>query len=109
MTMQMRWRLAGAAALAVAAAMVWFGVDSDFLLSATWLTAAYWGLFVFLLIVAFYCVLLDLRFIRLQFVAGERELFKDTFDNEEFRRLVARELKEQREQERREKQRGPEE
>lgn len=108
-TMQMRWRLAGLGALALAAVMAWYGVEMGFLFSAKWLTAAYWGFFLFLLITAFYCVLLDLRFIRLQFAAGERQLFKETFGTEEFRRLVAQELKEKQEREQRQKQERPEE
>ena len=41
-----------------------------------------------LLLTAFYVVLLDIRYIRMQFKIGERELFRETVDNEQFRRAL---------------------
>ena len=46
---------------------------------------AYWGLFLVALLVALYMALLDLRYIRMQYSLGEKELFEDTLGSEEFR------------------------
>ncbi len=46
---------------------------------------AYWGLFLVSLLVALYMALLDLRYIRMQYTLGEKELFEDTLGSEEFR------------------------
>lgn len=46
---------------------------------------AYWGLFLVALLVALYMALLDLRYIRMQYTLGEKELFEDTLGSEEFR------------------------
>ncbi|MBL7644575.1 MAG: hypothetical protein JNK74_00155 [Candidatus Hydrogenedentes bacterium] len=46
---------------------------------------AYWGLFLVSLLVALYMALLDLRYIRMQYSLGEKELFEDTLGSEEFR------------------------
>ncbi len=46
---------------------------------------AYWGLFLVSLLVALYMALLDLRYTRMQYSLGEKELFEDTLGSEEFR------------------------
>lgn len=46
---------------------------------------AYWGLFLLSLLVALYMALLDLRYIRMQYSLGEKELFEETLGSEEFR------------------------
>ena len=45
----------------------------------------YWGGFLLLLLIALYAALLDLRYIRLQYLLGQREIFQETLGSEEFR------------------------
>jgi len=54
------------------------------------LLGAYWGLFLLSLLVTFYMVLLDFRYIRLMYIQGEKELFEETLGSEEFRRALLR-------------------
>ncbi|NLV43356.1 MAG: hypothetical protein GXY07_02515 [Candidatus Hydrogenedentes bacterium] len=83
------WRLAGAACLAASFAMV--------LLSGRFMhsgmskvaLAAYWIVFVILLMGALYAALLDLRFTRIEYKVRERDLFRKTFMTDEFRQTVA--------------------
>ncbi|MBI2433825.1 MAG: hypothetical protein HYV26_13240 [Candidatus Hydrogenedentes bacterium] len=63
-----------------------------------WLLAAYWGVFLLLLLLALYLALVDLRFIRLQYLLGRREIFYDTLGSEEFRQALRKAQEEQREQ-----------
>ena len=50
--------------------------------------AGYWLIFLLLFAVAIYMVLLDLRYIRLQFLMEERELFVKTMAEEEVRAAI---------------------
>lgn len=45
----------------------------------------YWSVFLLFLLLAVYVALLDLRYTRMQYSHGERELFEDTLGSEEFR------------------------
>jgi hypothetical protein len=49
------------------------------------LHALYWGLFLVLLVVALYMVLLDVRYIRLQYLLARREIFQETLGDPTFR------------------------
>jgi len=51
--------------------------------------AAYWIVFVILLMGALYAALLDLRFTRIEYKVRERDLFRKTFMTDEFRQTVA--------------------
>lgn len=86
--MQKKWRITGAAAVLVAAIMAWYGASSlQSTLSPLYLFL-YWSVFLVCLIVAFYCVLLDIRFIRLQFALDRQRIFRETVGNQEFRRAL---------------------
>ena len=50
--------------------------------------SARWGGFLRLLFVALYIVLLDVRYIRMQYHLGKREIFRKTLGSEEFRRAL---------------------
>ena len=51
----------------------------------------YWGVFLLFLLLAMYMVLLDIRYIRMQYLMGRREIYHGTLADEEFRReLIAR-------------------
>ncbi len=82
---QKRWRTVCAIALAVAAAMAWYGVDAFFAFPSVWIFAAYWGVFLALIAFSLYIVVLDLRYIHLQYALSEREIFQDTLGDEAFR------------------------
>ena len=87
---QKGWRTVGAVTLGGAAIMAWFGVNEPFTQGAILRFVVYWGLFLLLLAATLFIVLLDLRYIRLQYVANERELLRQTLADESFRReLIA--------------------
>lgn len=48
----------------------------------------YWAIALLLLAIAIYMVLIDLRYLRLQFKLAEREVFLETLGSEEFRREI---------------------
>lgn len=86
--MQTKWRTVCGVAVFLAAGMAWYGVESDSLRRSLATFAAYWGVFLVLLGIIFFIVLLDLRYIRLQYVIARRELYRQTFEDEEFRRAL---------------------
>lgn len=105
---QKHWRMAGGISLLVAGGLAILAVSTDVLrdsiLSVALLFSdktadtspafpifvyfAYWGFFVLALLVAFYMVMLDLRYIRLDYVLEKRRLMKDSWEDEEFRKLM---------------------
>ena len=48
----------------------------------------YWGIFLALLLGAFYVVILDIRYIRLQYLLAQRDAFHSTIGSESFRRAL---------------------
>ena len=105
---QKHWRIAGAVSLLIAGVLAIMAASTNLLrdsilsvaLSFSDKTAetsptfpiyiyiAYWGFFVLSLLVAFYMVMLDLRYIRLNYVLEKRRLIKDSWEDEEFRKLM---------------------
>lgn len=82
---QRTWRITGGAAIAACAAMTLF---SGFIVKPGTplpILGLYWCVWLLLLLVALYCVLLDLRYLRAQFLSDERDLFKETLADESFR------------------------
>lgn len=55
----------------------------------------FWLVWLVLLLIALYCVLLDVRFLRLQFSLHERELYEETLGSEQFRRAIIEAQREQ--------------
>ncbi|HPO11906.1 MAG TPA: hypothetical protein PLI09_00555 [Candidatus Hydrogenedentes bacterium] len=94
MITQTRWRITGLAILAGSAAMAWYGVETLREPHSTMYWLIYWGIFLGLIIAAFYVVLLDIRYIRLQYALGQREVFRSTIGNEEFRRALIKAIEE---------------
>ncbi len=87
---QNSWRITGGAAIAVCAAMTLF---SGFIVKPGTpipILAVYWAVWVLLLLVALYCVLLDLRHLKMQFKVEERDLFKETLAEESFRAALVK-------------------
>ena len=82
------WRIIGGAAITACAAMTLLsrsvmtpGVSPTFLM-------LYWGAWLALLLVAMYCVWIDLRYLRAQFLAEESHLFRETLAEESFRKAL---------------------
>lgn len=65
--------------------MAWSGTKSGVTGLAPVFQVAYWVVFLLVLLLALYVALLDLRYIRMQYSHGEKELFEDTLGSEEFR------------------------
>ena len=80
------WRKAGAAAVGAAAFLAWFGSDSPFVRQSVWHQLLFWGLCFGLVAVALYTVILDLRYIRLQYAIARRAAFEQTIGSEDFRK-----------------------
>lgn len=85
---QRTWRKVGAMAIGLAVLMAWYGSSNLSAADSPWYLAAYWGIFLVVLIVVMYVVLLDIRYIRLQYLLQQREIFHDTLGSEEFRRIL---------------------
>ena len=88
MLTQRRWRIAGAICLAASAGMAYFGVNMEGLRASPAYFFGYWGLFLLLFLAAIYCALLDFRYVRLQTKIEERELYRQTLGDEQFRRAL---------------------
>lgn len=69
--------------------MAWYGSEHlrDPGLSL-WFWGFYWAAALVLLFIAMYMVLIDLRYIRLQYKVAERDIFLDTLGSEDFRREI---------------------
>lgn len=82
------WRSAGGAALLGAAVTALFLERAARAEAA--LSTQMWGLgfFIVFLGAAFYCVLLDIRFIRMQYALAKRDAFLSTLGSEEFREAL---------------------
>lgn len=69
--------------------MAWYGTQPGVTRLAVPMQIAYWGIFLLALLSAVYVALLDLRYIRLQYTLGERELYNDTLGAEELRTALS--------------------
>ena len=68
--------------------MAWAGVRLEVLRESQFAFLVYWLVFLILFVSAVYIALLDLRYIRVQRVIAERELFRETLADEEFRKVL---------------------
>lgn len=85
---QRRWRTAIAVTTIIAGLMAWYGVEPTSLHRPASTLLLYWGAFLLLLFVDFYLVLLDLRYIHLQYVVEKHRLLRETLNDEEFRKTL---------------------
>jgi hypothetical protein len=69
-----------------AALMAWYGSENRFFLYSLSLFLCYWAVFLALFIATLYIVILDIRFIHLQYTIGKRDLFCQTLGDESFRK-----------------------
>ena len=88
MVTQRQWRIGAALAVVCAAVMAWGGIRWPGLRQSLPLYCLYWGIFAVLLLGAVYTALLDMRYIRARYIAAERRMFKETFEDEAFRAAV---------------------
>jgi len=86
MLTQRVWRTVGLVAVACCGILAWYGDDTLRSGASPLYLFVYFGLFTLSLLVAIYVVLLDIRHIRLQYLAGQQEIFRNTLGSEEFRR-----------------------
>ncbi len=85
---QRNWRITGGVAIAGCAAMALVArtvMESG--ASVLWLSI-FWMVWLLLLLIALFCVLLDIRYLRVLYRMHERELFKETLGNEAFRQAI---------------------
>jgi len=83
-------------AITIAALMAWFGSQNLSAEVPVWRHLLYWGFFLAALVVAMYVVILDIRYIRLQYLVAQRDIYLDTVGSEEFRKaLLAAQQEEQ--------------
>ena len=68
--------------------MAWYGVHARLFWGSRLFLVLYWGAFLLLLAATFYTVLLDIRYIKLQYSLGKRELFRETLGDETFRKAL---------------------
>lgn len=85
---QRQWRLVGAGAILGAAVMAWYGQYLAQERVSFVVQAVYWAVFLLLLLIALYVVLLDIRYIRLQYAIERRDAFLRTLGSEELRKAV---------------------
>lgn len=85
---QRTWRTIGLVALGVCCVLAWYGTKPGVTGLPLPGLAVYWGVFTLSLLVTFYMVLLDMRFIRLMYLREEKALFDETLGSEEFRRAL---------------------
>jgi hypothetical protein len=88
MTIQTRWRLACSGFLAGAGLLAWYGVSHKFMTETRPVFIAYWGAFLFCVVMAVVLVFVDIRFIRLHYVLAKRELYRQTLGDEQFRKAL---------------------
>lgn len=85
---QRQWRCVGGAAIVGAALMAWYGQYMVQGRPSLAVLVVYWGLFLFLLLLSLYIVLIDIRYIRLQYALERREAFLRTLGSEELRQIM---------------------
>lgn len=88
MLTQTMWRTVGVVALGCCVVMALLGVNWQWLRQSLTVFAAYWGVFLFLLVVALFCALLDIRHVRMEYSVGKRELFRQTLGDEGLRKTL---------------------
>lgn len=105
---QKHWRWVGAICLLVAGAMTVYATNTNILRDSMISVALiffegtsdpspaypllvyilYWGIFLLCIVVAVYMVVLDLRYIRLEYVLEKRSIMKEAWEDEDFRKAI---------------------
>ncbi len=79
------WRTVGAAALAIAGVMAWYGDTLTAGAGEARYVFAYWAALLLFVLLALYMAFIDIRYIRLQYRLEQRDLFTKTLGAEKFR------------------------
>jgi hypothetical protein len=85
---QRLWRIIGAVCLAGCGVLAWFGPNVVRTSPTLIVQCLYWGFFLVLLLIAMYMVLLDIRYIRMIYAIGKRDIFLSTVGSEDFRKAI---------------------
>jgi len=85
---QRRWRTVCSIVLVCAIGMALYGVKAKFFLAQPLFALVYWTIFLLLLVAAFYIVILDVRFIRMQYAIAKREILRETLGDKTFREML---------------------
>ena len=87
---QRGWRTTLAGTMTLAGLMAWYGSDAPALQASLRYFAIYWGIFLLLLLISLYLIVLDLRFIHVQYLIARRDLLRETLEDEAFRKALIR-------------------
>ena len=87
---QRRWRVVCSVLIVCATGMAVYGVKEGFFASQPLHALIYWAVFLLLLAVVLFIVILDIRYIRLQYAVAKRELLRQTLGDETFRKALIR-------------------
>ena len=68
--------------------MAWYGADHRFFLESLPLFLAYWAIFGALIVATLYIAMLDIRYTHLQYTISQRDLFRQTWEDESFRKAL---------------------
>jgi len=85
MISQRTWRATGLITLGLCAVMAWYGSEPGVTSLEPGFLIIYWLVFGLSFLISLYMAFLDMRYIRLQYKLGEKELFEDTLGSEDFR------------------------
>lgn len=85
---QRGWRIALAGTMTLAGLMAWYGSDAPALQASLRYFAIYWGVFLLLLLISLYLIVLDFRFIHVQYLIARRDLLRETLEDEVFRKTL---------------------
>ena len=88
MTLQTKWRIAGGIAIAGSVVLAYGGRHWDFPRQSLTHFMVYWLVFFIFFVTALLLAIWDLRYIRAQYRVDERELFRQTLGEEDFRKRL---------------------
>ena len=80
--------MALAGTMTLAGLMAWYGCDAPILRTSLRYFSIYWGVFILLLLLSLYFIVLDLRFIHVQYLIARRDLLRETLEDETFRKTL---------------------
>lgn len=85
---QRRWRAVCSVLIVCVVGMALYGVQEGFFADRPLYALVYWAVFLLLLAAIFFIVILDIRYIRLQYAVEKRELLRQTMGDETFRKAL---------------------
>lgn len=88
MIKQKHWRVAGGVGLAICSAMAVYGAKSEGLRRSPTLFLAYWCIFLVIFLFTIWMAIIDIRYIRMEYALGKKEIFKQTLGEEGFREAL---------------------